>query len=124
MFEAPEGVWKFGVKKENLHLYEVLAMTLEEALKEVLDLRARCFLLSEQGRDLPVADSFATFADQELGIGPYTFCSLLDDRASGDLSMTVWACNFSIHSSSSNICLPEGAQMCSILLIGWEYFVH
>ena len=72
-------------------------MTLEEVLEKVLDFRASCFLLSEQGGDLPVADSFSTFTDQELGIGAYTFCSLLDDRVSGDLSLTVGACNFCFH---------------------------
>jgi hypothetical protein len=77
-------------------------VTLEDALEEALDFIGRRFLLSEQGGDLPVADSFATFTDQELGIGTDTFCRLLDDRASGDLSLTVGACNFSFHSSSLN----------------------
>lgn len=77
-------------------------MALEDALEEALDFICRCFLLSEQGADLPVGDSFATFADQELGIGTYTFCRLLDDRAAGYLSLTVWACNFSFHCSSLN----------------------
>ena len=67
--EAPEGVWKFGVNQENLHLYEVLAMALEDALKEGLDLLASCFLVPQLGSDLPVADPFAAFADDEAIIG-------------------------------------------------------
>ena len=72
-------------------------MTFKEALEKALDFQASCFLLSEQGGNLPVADSFSAFTDQELGIGTYTFCGLLDDRVSGDLSLTVGACNFCFH---------------------------
>jgi hypothetical protein len=70
-------------------------MALEKALEEALDFQAGCFLLSEKGGNLPVADSFATFTDQELGIGTCAFCRLLDDGVSGDLSLTVRTCNFS-----------------------------
>ena len=44
-------------------------MALEEALKEGLDLLASCFLVPQLGSDLPVADPFATFADDEAIIG-------------------------------------------------------
>jgi hypothetical protein len=44
-------------------------MTLEDALKEGLDLIASCFLVPELGSDLPVADPFATFTDDEAIIG-------------------------------------------------------
>src|SRR5512133_4128915 len=77
-------------------------MTLEEALEKALDFQASCFLLSEQGGNLPVADPFPTFTDQELGIGAYTFCGLLDDRVSGYLSPTVGTCNFCFHCYSFN----------------------
>lgn len=65
MFEAPESIWKFGVNKENIHLCGILIMTFEDALKEGLDLFPSCFLVPQLGSDLPVADPFATFADDE-----------------------------------------------------------
>ena len=43
----------------------ILTMTLEEALEEVLEFLARCFLVSQLGSDLPVADPFATFTVDE-----------------------------------------------------------
>lgn len=91
-----------GAARRNILSERILAVALEDALEEALDFIGRCFLVSEQGGDLPVTDSFTTFADQELGIGTDTFCRLLDDRAAGYLSMTVWACNFSFHCSSLN----------------------
>ena len=69
MFEAPEGIWKFGVNKENFHLDAILTMTLEEALEKILEFLACCFLVSQLGSDLPVADPFATFTDDEAIIG-------------------------------------------------------
>ncbi len=44
-------------------------MTLEDALKKGLDLPASCFLVSQLCSDLPVADPFATFTDDEAIIG-------------------------------------------------------
>ena len=44
-------------------------MTLEEPLEEGLELLASCFLVSQLGSDLPVADPFATFTDDEAIIG-------------------------------------------------------
>ena len=44
-------------------------MTFEDALKESLDLVASCFLVSQLGSDLPIADPFATFTVDEAIIG-------------------------------------------------------
>jgi hypothetical protein len=86
-------------------------MALEEALEKGLELLAGCFLVSQLGSDLPVADPFATFTDDEAIIGTQTFCCILNDRVSGYLPMAVWACNFVIHCSSLNECLPGGTHL-------------
>ena len=44
-------------------------MTLEDTLKDSLDLLAGCFLVSQLGSDLPVADPFTTFTVDEAIIG-------------------------------------------------------
>ena len=43
-------------------------MALEEPLEPAMDFRAGFFLVPEQGRDLPVAEPFATLADDEAVI--------------------------------------------------------
>jgi hypothetical protein len=72
-------------------------MGLEEALEPGLDFRASCFLISQLGGDLPVGNSFSAFADQELRIGTFTFCRVLDDRVPGYFSLAMRACNFVVH---------------------------
>jgi hypothetical protein len=116
VFETPEGIWKFGVNQENFHLDAILSMTLEDTLKEGLELLARCFLVSQLGSDLPVAEPFATFTDDEAIIGAQTFCRILNDRVSGYFPLTVWACDCMIHCSSLNECLPGGAHLLSASL--------
>ena len=111
IFETPEGVWKFGVNQEYSHLYAVLAMGLEETLQPGLDFGAYFFLFSELGSDLPISDPFSTFAGQELIIGTYAFCRILNDRVSGYSPLTVRAYNFVIHCSSLNEALPDRTHL-------------
>jgi len=86
-------------------------VTLEDALKEALDLAAGCFLVPQLGRDLPVADPFATITDDEAIIGTQTFCRILNDWVSSYFLLTIWTCNFVFHGSSLNGYLPGGVHL-------------
>jgi hypothetical protein len=86
-------------------------MTLKQALKEGLDLRAGCFLVSNLSSDLPVGDPFAAFAMDETIIGTQAFCCILNDWVPGYFSVTVRACNYVAHYSSLNECLLDGTHL-------------